>query len=79
MQEADAASSKRDFINKVNISKKEIQETNYWLKIIDGSQLINNENNKLELAQLLAESEKLKRIISAILFRSKENQYNTNA
>ena len=79
MQEADAASSKRDFINKVNISKKEIQETNYWLKIIDGAKLINNENNMLELGQLLAESEELKRIIGAILFRSKENQYNTNA
>jgi four helix bundle protein len=73
MQEADAASSKRDFINKVNISKKEIQETNYWLKVIIGAELINNENNLRELELLLAESEELKKIIGAILFRAKEN------
>lgn len=72
MQEADAASSKKDFINKVNISKKEIQETNYWLKIIKGTELINNEENKKKLECLLAESEELKRIIGAILFRAKE-------
>lgn len=73
MQEADAAASKKDFINKVNISKKEIQETNYWLKVIEGAELINNENNKNELDQLLKESEELKRIVGAILFRAKEN------
>jgi four helix bundle protein len=73
MQEADAASSRKDFINKVNIAKKEIQEANYWLKMVDGSELINNENNKRELTQLLNESEELKRIIGAILFRTKEN------
>jgi len=42
MQEADAASSRRDFINKVNISKKEVQKSNYWLKIVQGSEMINN-------------------------------------
>lgn len=73
MQEADAASSKRDFINKVNISKKEIQETNYWLKVIMGSDLINNKINLDELNNLLLESEELKKIIGAILFRAKEN------
>jgi len=73
MQEADAAASKKDFINKVNISKKEIQETNYWLKLIDGAELINHEQNKKELNDLLRESEELKRIIGAILFRAKRN------
>jgi len=74
MQEADAASSKKDFINKVNISKKEIQETNYWLKLIKGAELICNEKNKYELEQLLNESEELTKIIGAILFRAKENK-----
>jgi four helix bundle protein len=73
MQEADAASSKKDFINKVNVSKKEMQETNYWLKLINGAELINNDENKQELDQLLKESEELKKIIGAILFRAKEN------
>ena len=73
MQEADAASSRRDFINKVNISKKEIQETNYWLKIISGSDLLNNQNNKEELAGLLRESEELIKIIGTILHRTIKN------
>ena len=72
MQEADAAASKKDFVNKVNVSKKEIQETNYWLKLIKGSELVNNETNKVELEALLKESDELKRIIGAILFRAKE-------
>jgi four helix bundle protein len=33
-QEAQSASSKRDFKYKVTISLKEIAETKYWLKII---------------------------------------------
>jgi len=32
--EADEASSKKDFINKIAITKKETKETKYWLKII---------------------------------------------
>ena len=32
--EANGASSKRDFRNKIYICKKEIQETKYWLRII---------------------------------------------
>jgi len=71
MQEADSASSRKDFINKVTISKKEIQETNYWLKIIKGSDMINNETNLKELDSLLQESEELTKIIGTILFKTK--------
>lgn len=73
MQEADAASSRKDFINKVTISKKEIQETNYWLKIIIGAELINNETNKKEVLSLLNESEELIKIIGSILHRTRKN------
>ena len=33
--EAQEASSKKDFINKIYIAKKEAQETRYWLKVIE--------------------------------------------
>jgi len=72
MQEADSAASKKDFINKVTIAKKEIQETNYWLKIIKGADLINNEKNKGELDFLLRESEELIKIIGSILSKTKK-------
>ncbi|MDZ4205921.1 MAG: four helix bundle protein [Patescibacteria group bacterium] len=32
--EADEAGSKKDFINKMTIAKKEIKETRYWLRLI---------------------------------------------
>ena len=74
MQEADSASSLKDFINKVTIAKKEIQETNYWLKIIKGAGLINHEKNIEELAFLLGESEQLVKIIGSILAKTKANK-----
>lgn len=72
MQEADSASSRKDFINKVTIAKKELQETNYWLKIVKGADLVNNDKNKQELTALLQESEELIRIIGSILARTKQ-------
>lgn len=38
--EANGASSKKDFKNKIHICKKEIQETKYWLKIIGSSGVV---------------------------------------
>jgi four helix bundle protein len=35
--EANGASSKKDFRNKISICKKEIQETRYWLRILSKS------------------------------------------
>lgn len=32
--EADEASSKKDFINKICIAKKETKETKYWLRLV---------------------------------------------
>jgi len=73
MQEADSASSRKDFINKVTIAKKELQETNYWLKIIKGADLVNNDKNRDELSRLLQESDELTRIIGSILSKTKSN------
>lgn len=40
-QEADAANSKRDFIAKYSIVKKEAKETKYWLSFVRDSILVN--------------------------------------
>jgi len=39
-QEADATTSKKDFIAKYAIEKKETKETNYWLSFIKDSLLV---------------------------------------
>ncbi len=35
--EANGASSPKDFINKIYISKKEAQETKYWLRLLEAT------------------------------------------
>jgi four helix bundle protein len=73
MQEADAAASKKDFIYKVNIAKKEIQETNYWLKLIKCAEILDGEAELRQLDVLFKESEELTKIIGAILFNCMRN------
>jgi four helix bundle protein len=74
MEEADGASSKADFINKVTIARKEARETHYWLQLIKKAELIHHEANLEELAKLIAEAEELKRILSAIINKAKDKK-----
>jgi len=71
MWEADSASSRKDFINKVLIAKKEAQETEYWLEVIKGAEFINNEENKKELEKLLLECREIILILAAIVRKAK--------
>jgi four helix bundle protein len=73
MREADSAASRKDFINKVVIAKKEAQETEYWLELLNGAGFINNEGNKLELGILLTECKEIIKILAAILHKTKSN------
>lgn len=61
-EESQSASSKADFINKVNISLKEMRESNYWLRIIKASKIDDSE----KLIELINESEELKKILATI-------------
>ena len=40
VEEANAAVSKKDFVNKMAISSKEARETKYWLRLLDKSQIV---------------------------------------
>jgi four helix bundle protein len=64
-EEAQGASSKADFFNKINISMKEMRETNYWLRI-----LIEIKHLDEELNYLLKESLELKNILGSISSKS---------
>jgi four helix bundle protein len=67
-EEAQGASSKADFTNKVRISLKEMRESNFWLRILKGI----NTNEKLnnEIDSLVKESEELKNILGAICVKT---------
>jgi len=61
-EEAQAASSRADFKNKINISLKEMRESNYWLKIFKALDIGDKETEK----NWVNESGELKRILGSI-------------
>lgn len=65
--EANGASSRKDFKNKIHISKKEAQETRYWLKILRKEM----PENALQIDAILDESEQLVKIFASIAEKSK--------
>lgn len=68
--EANGASSKKDFKNKIYICKKEIQETKYWLRVISKS----NPEIKQKAIKLWKEAEELTLIFGkAIITLKKDN------
>jgi four helix bundle protein len=71
-EEAQAASSKPDFIYKVEISLKEMRESNYWLRIINETVEL-KEDKFQELIYLINESAELKLILGSIIVKSKSN------
>jgi len=60
--EANGASSRRDFRNKVYICRKEIQETKYWIELITES----NPEEKKPLEKLWKEAHELTLIFNKI-------------
>jgi four helix bundle protein len=60
-EEAQSASSKADFKNKINISLREMRESNYWLRLLH---VLYENNNEVNL--LVQESEELKKILGSI-------------
>ena len=68
-EESQAASSRKDFLNKINISLREIRESNYWLRII--KELNYGANKKAEY--LVNESEELKKILGSISAKVSKN------
>jgi len=70
--EAQEASSKRDFVNKICISKKEAAETMYWLKIVE--RLL---DQSPELLALQDKTQRFTMILQKILnsTRAKSSQY----
>ena len=64
--EADEANSKKDFINKIAIAKKETKETRYWLRLLDCPI-----KNCKEKETLIQESIEFAKIFGSILEKCK--------
>ncbi len=62
--EANEALSKKDFVFKLKISRKEAKESRYWLRLINDT---NELNSVVEIKKLIDEANELKLILSAII------------
>lgn len=67
VKEAQNAESRADFIHKMKISLKEVEETEYWLELCLNSK--NYPNTEEELNQLIS----IRKVLSKIIATSKSN------
>ena len=67
-REANEALSKKDFIMRIKICRKEAKESAYWLRLINET---NDLNNADEARRLIQEANELKKIFSSIIEKSK--------
>ena len=67
-REANESLSKKDFLMRIKISRKEAKESAYWLRLILET---NNLKNADEAQRLIQEALELKKIFSSILEKSK--------
>jgi len=68
VKEATSAESKKDFIHKLSVSLKEAKESEYWLELLDRSEL-----TKIDVTFHRSEAQRLIRIISSIIISTKKN------
>jgi len=66
--EANESLGKKDFLMRIRISRKEAKESHYWLRLINETNTLENEK---DVEKLIQESYELKKILSAILEKSK--------
>ena len=67
-REANESLSKKDFIMRIKICRKESKESAYWLRLINET---NNLKNADEAERLRQEANELKKIFSSIIEKSK--------
>ena len=67
VEEAVGGSSRKDFINKMQIAYKEARETKYWLRLLKEGELI----EKKLAESFLKDCEEILKILTAILNSSK--------
>ena len=68
VEEATAAQSKRDFLNKMSIASKEARETKYWLRLLKESDLV-----KIPLESYLTEIDEIINILTKIVKTTAKN------
>ncbi len=69
IRESKFAESRSDFIHKLSIAQKEIQETIYWLDLLEAVDILNKDEHK----NLTDDAIEIRKIITAIIITTKHN------
>jgi len=70
IRESQNAESKSDFIHKLKISAKEVEETKYWLELIELAY------EKFDITDLYDKLDEIAKIINSIIATAKRNSNN---
>jgi four helix bundle protein len=73
MEEADGTLTKRDFVNKVVIARKEARETKYWLRLISGKYI-----EEVKIRDDIIEAQEIINVLSAIITKTREGKSKSN-
>ena len=74
IEEADGALTKKDFVNKLGIARREARETRHWLNLFKKTGLVTDANDIRELNWQIDEASQLLLILSSIINNTKKNQ-----
>ncbi|PIU63368.1 MAG: four helix bundle protein [Armatimonadetes bacterium CG07_land_8_20_14_0_80_40_9] len=69
IEEVDGSLTKKDFINKMCIARKEAKETKYWLRLIEGKYMDID-----VISSDIREAEEIINILSSIISKSRESR-----
>ena len=67
VEEAQAATSKSEFVYRILIALREARETHYWLRLIRDARVL----NKADVAEVLQEAGELAKILGAIASKAR--------
>jgi len=67
IEEADGTLTKKDFVNKMSIARRESRESRHWLRLIKKVELVNNPGDMKELDWQINEAKELMLILSSII------------
>ncbi len=68
-READGVATKRDFVHKYSIVRKEGKETDYWLHIIADT----NDSFRTETMMMISEGIEIIKVVSTIMYNTQNN------
>jgi len=72
IEEADGAISRRDFVNKMAIARREARESRYWLRLIHRVDICPDQTTEQESIKLAKEAEEILLILSAIVNKTRD-------